>query len=601
MASPELSSPVLSKDVSFISVPALIRAAAQQRAHDLAISSGSEILTYGELQNQAHTLMNSLVSAGVKRDVPVGVLLHRSPSFIVSSLAVLMSGGAYVPLDPAYPVERLDFMLKDAGIRIGITDRHCSQLATSKGVTWIDVDEPRNELQQSKPDESEAHDLAYIIYTSGSTGHPKGVQIEHSALLNLVNWHTRAFNILATDRASQYASVGFDAAVWEIWPYLVAGAGLYLVADCVRNDPVALRDWLINNRVDISFAPTPIAEQLIQLDWCNDTALRVLLTGGDKLHRTPPASLPFAVVNNYGPTEAAVVATSVNVQSTDGPAEPSIGKPIDNVIIRILDEHMQMVADGVPGEIYVGGQGLARGYVDPQLTARAFVPDPFGEDGSRLYKTGDVGFYLPNGEIAFVGRNDDQIKIRGFRIEPNEIVAALNQHPAVQSSAIKAVESSGEKKLVAYIVFASGPPATAAELRTFVRTHLPEHMVPTLFVRCDSLPINPNGKIDKSALPAPSPGNILHDMSSDSPQTEYQRELLLILKKLLKIQDISLADNFFLMGGHSLLGAQLISEVKKHFGVELALIDLFENGTVVAMADRIGQLATGSSLESEAA
>jgi amino acid adenylation domain-containing protein len=513
-----------------------------------------------------------------------------------------MAGGAYVPLDPAYPAERLDFMLKDAGIQIGITDRHSRQLSKTEGVSWLDVDDPETDsLWQIEPEGPGIHDLAYIVYTSGSTGRPKGVQIEHSALLNLVNWHIPAFGVSVADRASQYASVGFDAAVWEIWPYLVAGASLFMIDDSVRNNAPALRDWLRDNQISIAFAPTPIAEQLIQLDWPKDVILRVLLTGGDKLHRNPPSSLPFKLVNNYGPTEATVVATSGEVRSTGDSAGPSIGKPIHNVIVRILSDRMQPVSEGVPGEIYVGGEGLARGYVNPELTAHAFVASPFAEDKGRLYKTGDIGFYMPGGEIAFVGRNDDQIKLRGFRIEPNEIVAALNKHPAVQSSAVKVAGSFEDKKLVAYIVLVAEKAPGATELLAFVRGLLPEYMVPTLFVRCDVLPMTANGKLDRSALPAPAASNILRDTAFDSPQTQYQRELLSILKRLLKIGDISLGDNFFLLGGHSLLGAQLIAEVKKSFGVELALIDLFDNGTVVAIAEKIEQLSKGKCFGAEAA
>jgi amino acid adenylation domain-containing protein len=513
-----------------------------------------------------------------------------------------MAGGAYVPLDPAYPGERIDFMLKDAGVKIGITDRPCKQLSKTEGVSWLNVHDLWTQGQrQIAPEEPRAHDLAYIMYTSGSTGRPKGVQIEHGALLNLVNWHINAFGVSARDRASQYASVGFDAAVWEIWPYLVAGAGVFIIDDCIRNNAIALRDWLKDNHISIAFAPTPIAEQLIQLEWPRNVGLRVLLTGGDKLHHNPPSSLPFKFVNNYGPTEATVVTTSGEVQSAGGSVAPSIGKPIHNVIVRILDESMQPVSEGVPGEIYVGGEGLARGYVNPELESHAFVTSPFAEDGGRLYRTGDIGFYMSSGEIAFVGRNDDQIKIRGFRIEPNEIVAALNKHPAVQSSAVKVVGSFEDKKLVAYIVPAANKSPNATELLTFVRGLLPEYMVPTLFVRCDSLPMTANGKLDRSALPDPAASNVLRDIALDSPQTEYQPELLSILKKLLKVEDISLGDNFFLLGGHSLLGAQLIVEVKKSFGVDLALIDLFENGTVIAISERIQQLSIDKYFKAEAA
>jgi amino acid adenylation domain-containing protein len=587
---------------TFRSVPALISATGRERGRALAISSSSEALTYDELHKKAKKLMNSLLSLGVARDVPVGVLLDRSPSFVVAGLAVLMAGGAYVPLDPTYPGDRLDFMLSDAGIQVGITDGKHSRLAKREGIVWLDVDNPETPtLRQADPEQPGPESLAYVMYTSGSTGRPQGVQIEHRALLNLVNWHIRAFGVSATDRASQYASVGFDATVAEVWPYLVAGAGVFMIDDSARHNAAALRDWLTNNQINIGFVPTPMAEQLIQLHWPRDVALRALLTGGDRLHRYPTASLPFKLINNYGPTEGTVVATSGEVPVTGDFPEPSIGRPIDNVIVRILDERMQTVPQGTPGEIYVGGEGLARGYVNPELTSHAFVASPYAEDGGRLYKTGDTGFYMPNGEIAFVGRNDDQIKIRGFRIEPNEIVVALNKHPAVQSSAVKAVDHFEDKKLIAYIVPAGNKSPSASDLLTFVRDFLPEYMAPTMFVRCDALPMTINGKLDRNALPDPVASNLLRDAALDSPQTEQQRQLLSILKKLLKIQDVSLGDNFFLLGGHSLLGAQLIAEVKKSFGVELTLVDLFEDGTVIAIAERIEQLSRAKSFESEAA
>ncbi len=597
-----LPSHQLRKDNPFVSVPALINAAGMERPNAVAISSHTESLTYQELQNRAKKLRDSLLALGVTRDVPVGVLLNRSPSFVVAGLAVLMAGGAYVPLDPTYPRDRLDFMLNDAGIQLGITDGKHSGLARREGIVWLEVDNPETQtLREASLEQPEPESLAYVIYTSGSTGRPKGVQIEHRGLLNLVNWHINAFGVSAMDRASQYSSVGFDATVAEVWPYLVAGASVFFIDACTRNNAPALRDCLVDNQINIAFIPTPMAEQLIQLDWPRDVALRAMLTGGDRLHRYPAASLPFKLINNYGPTEGTVVATSGEVPGTGDLPEPSIGRPIDNVIVRILDERMQTVPEGVPGEIYVGGEGLARGYVNPELTSRAFVVSPFAEDGGRLYKTGDTGFYLPSGEIAFVGRNDDQIKIRGFRIEPNEIVVALNRHPAVQSSAVKAVDHFEDKKLVAYIVPAANKSPSASELQTFVRGLLPEYMAPTMFVRCDALPMTTNGKLDRNALPDPVASNLLRDTALDSPQTEQQRQLLSILKKLLKIQDVTLADNFFLLGGHSLLGAQLIAEVKKSFGVELTLVDLFEDGTVIAIAERIEQLSRAKSFESEVA
>lgn len=575
-------------------VPSLIAAQARRNADARALVGPCGGLSYWELELQANQMAQRLLDLGISRDSAVGVCLGRSPAFVVAALAVLKAGGAYLPLDPAYPPDRLRFMLQDAGAPLVITDATSRErLPHGDGPTYLDVNDPGLAKAEAMLPNNEPgpDDLAYIIYTSGSTGQPKGVEITHQALMNLVSWHQRAFSITADDRASQVASICFDAAVWEIWPYLSAGATLFFMEDERRSDPAAFRDWLLTNRISIAFAPTAIAEQLIRLSWPSAADLRILLTGGDKLHRYPPSGLPFRLINNYGPTEAAVVATSGEVLPEAPEAmdsEPPIGYPIDHTKVYILDEHLQAVPQGITGEIYIEGAGLARGYVNrPDLTTARFVPSPFNNE-ERLYRTGDLGFYRPDGQIAFRGRNDDQISLRGYRIEPNEIVAALNRQPAIQASAVKALENGcGEKQLTAYVVTNGSSPLTAPELRQFLRHRLPEYMVPSIFVRMPALPITANGKVDREALPAPNPGNLLQGGDSISASTAVQQQLLSILRNLLKVETISLSDNFFLLGGHSLLGAQLIARVKKDFGVKLTLIDLFDKGTVSAMAEQI--------------
>lgn len=572
----------------------LINAQVQRNPGGWSVVGLNGRLTYWELEQQANQMARHLLDLGICRESPVGVCLGRSPAFVVAALAVLKAGGAYLPLDPAYPSDRLRLMLQDADVPVVITDETSRErLPHSNEPTYVNVNDPALAKAEPTPPNSEPgpNDLAYIIYTSGSTGQPKGVEITHSSLMNLVAWHHRAFAVTAADRASQVASIGFDAAVWEIWPYLTAGASLFFMEDQRRSDPAAFRDWLLANRISIAFAPTAVAEQMIGLPWPAAATLRILLTGGDKLHRYPPCGLPFRLVNNYGPTEATVVATSGEVPSEETDNDPAIGYPIDKANIRILDEHLQAVPQGITGEIYIGGAGLARGYVHrPDLTAARFVADPL--NGERLYRTGDLGFYRGDGQIAFRGRNDDQISIRGYRIEPNEIVAALNHQPAVQASAVKAVENgSGEKQLAAYVVTNSSASVTPPDLREFLRHHLPEYMIPSVFIRMPALPITANGKVDREALPAPNAGNLLQIRDSISPSTAVQQQLLSILRKLLKVENISLSDNFFLLGGHSLLGAQLIAKVKENFGVKLTLIDLFDKGTVSAMAEQIERMA----------
>ena len=575
-------------------VPSLITTQARRNADARAVVGPCSGLSYCELERQANQMAQRLLDLGISRDSAVGVCLGRSPAFVVAALAVLKAGGAYLPLDPAYPQDRLRFMLQDAGAPFVITDATSRErLPLGDGATYLDVNDPGLAKAEAMlpNDEPGLDDLAYIIYTSGSTGQPKGVEITHRALINLVSWHQRAFSITADDRASQVASIGFDAAVWEIWPYLSAGATLFFMEDERRSDPAAFRDWLVTNSISIAFAPTAIAEQLIGLSWPSAPDLRILLTGGDKLHRYPPSSLPFKLINNYGPTEAAVVATSGEVLPEGTDSEPPIGYPIDHTKVYILDEHLQAVPQGTTGEIYIEGAGLARGYVNrPDLTTARFVPSPFSNE-ERLYRTGDLGFYRPDGQIAFRGRNDDQISLRGYRIEPNEIVAALNRQPAIQASAVKALEDGcGEKQLAAYVVTNGSSPVTAPELRQFLRHRLPEYMVPSVFVRMPALPITANGKVDREALPAPNPGNLLQSGHSIGASTAVQQQLLSILRNLLKVENISLSDNFFLLGGHSLLGAQLIAKVKENFGVKLTLIDLFDKGTVSAMAEQIERM-----------
>jgi acyl-CoA synthetase (AMP-forming)/AMP-acid ligase II/acyl carrier protein len=376
-----------------------------------------------------------------------------------------------------------------------------------------------------------------------------------------------------------------------LWPYLTAGASIFLPSDAVRNEPEALRNWLVAQRITITFVPTPLAERMMTLKWPRETALRIFLTGADTLHRYPPPDLPFTLVNNYGPTECTVVATSGPVSSSGHPdVLPAIGRPISNVQIHILDEQRQQVPVGVVGEIYIGGAGLARGYLNrPELTAERFVPDPFSSDpNARLYKSGDIACYLEDGQIAFLGRIDEQVKIQGFRIEPAEIVRVLDEHPGVQASVVLAREvKPGDKRLVAYFVSAAKVPPTDLELRHFIAARLPEYMVPTLFVKLRTLPLNPNGKVDRAALPEPNWGNSLRDDPFVAPRTAIEGRVVEIVAALLELGQVSVEDNFFLLGGHSLLGTQLIARVRNAFGIELGLRTLFEGPTVAELSAQI--------------
>ncbi|MGH7533138.1 MAG: AMP-binding protein, partial [Gemmatimonadales bacterium] len=356
-------------------VSRLVQDVAGRRPNDVALVEAGQVLTYGQLDDRSTGLAARLRTIGVGPDVPVGLCLPSSVAMVVGALGILKAGGAYLPLDPAQPGERLALIVRDAGVSVLVADERAASWAANsveRVVLLDDGDGPPSAPPTARGEVDVTLDsLAYVIYTSGSTGTPKGVEVTHRNLLNLVLWHQRAFGVTPADRASQVAGVGFDAAVWEIWPYLTAGVPIHFAPASVRADPEALHDWLLEQRITITFAPTVMAERLIECAWPDHTPLRIMLTGGDALHRYPPAGLPFQLVNNYGPTECTVVATSGAVRAGGDTGEPpGIGRPITNVQARVVDARLREVVDGTPGELCIGGVSVARGYRNhPELTA----------------------------------------------------------------------------------------------------------------------------------------------------------------------------------------------------------------------------------------
>ncbi|HLK48493.1 MAG TPA: non-ribosomal peptide synthetase [Bryobacteraceae bacterium] len=576
----------------FSNVRDAVVARAGERPDARAVGAGGKNVTYAELNNRANRMAQFLRSQGVGRETLVGVCLPRSVELVSGMLGIWKAGGTYLPLDPTNPADRLASILENARPMLVLTTRAISRKLAIPGCRLVDSEAAEANIESAEPvtTDTDCGDLAYVIYTSGSTGVPKGVEITHQALANLVAWHNEAFSVGAADRASHLAGLGFDASGWELWPYLAAGASVHLVDDATRNSPEALRDWLVAEGITISFVPTPLAERMLVLAWPAETHVRILLTGGDTLHHYPPVGLPFEVVNNYGPTECTVVATSAAVPPEKGySALPAIGRAIANTEIYILNENLQPAPAGSPGEICIAGPSLARGYRNlPNLTAEKFVEVRL-ESGAatRIYRTGDLGMLLPDGQIEYRGRLDDQIKIRGYRIEPNEIISRLNEHPDVRESLVLAREDpSGEKRLVAYVVLAARSEATDGALIEFLRAALPDYMIPSVFVRMGTLPLTANGKIDRTALPAPkfekAPG-------AEGPQTPVEQSIGGMLAKLLNVQSVGRNDNFFLLGGHSLLGAQLIARIRNVFGVEISLRALFEAPTIAALAAEVEQ------------
>ena len=497
-------------------VPQLVEAQAAHTPEALAVADERTRLPYQALNQRANQLAHHLRTLGVGPNVLVGVCLERSVDLVVALLGVLKAGGAYVPLDPAYPASRLAFMVQDAQAPVLITRQQWASSFSPVGTQAVCLDRDALALAQQPdtdlPERAGLTDLAYVLYTSGSTGQPKGVQITHEGLLNLISWHQHAFEVTAADRATQIASPAFDATGWELWPYLAAGASVHVIDEETRVTPEALRDWLLRQEITISFLPTPLAEAVMMLEWPLKTTLRALLTGGDALQHYPAASLPFALINNYGPTESTVVATSGQVLPLEHPERPpAIGRPIANIQVYILDPHLQLAPIGVPGELYIGGMGLARGYHHrPDLTAEKFIPHPYSSDRqARLYRTGDEARWRADGTIEFLGRLDHQVKIRGFRIELGEVETLLGQHPSIRDAVVLAREDTpGEKRLVAYLVAAAGETPEGGTLGDFLRAQLPAYMLPAAYVFLDALPLSPNGKLDRQALPPPEPSAV---------------------------------------------------------------------------------------------
>ena len=557
-----------------------------------AIVCEGESATYEELNTRANQLAHRLRNLGVKPECIVGILMGRSINFVAGLLGILKAGGAYLPLDPEYPRERLAAMIDNAGLTALLTEEKYAALISECDLPVLKLDTEWDAIARESKENPTTHVAAknpvYVIYTSGSTGKAKGVQISHESLANLIFWHQREYNISHTDRATLLAGISFDASVWELWPYLVSGASLHLPDDETRNSPVQLRDWLITNQISVSFVPTPLAESMLALDWPTDAELRVMLTGGDALRRYPPASLPFELVNHYGPTESTVVATSCRLSAVhDASAAPSIGRPIANTNIYLLDSDLQLVPVGVAGEIYIGGLSLARGYLnDPAQTADRFIPSPFdNEPGVRLYRTGDLARYLPDGNIEFLGRTDHQVKIRGFRVELGDIEVSLRQHPNVSDAVVMAQRNGrGENQLVAYVVTQNQTLKHGA-LREFLKERLPHYMLPAAFVPLTEIPLTPNGKIDRKALPEVTQDE--RDTNFSTPRTPIEDVVAGIWTNVLDLERVGVHDNFFELGGHSLLATQIVSRVTDYFKVKIPLQSFFENATVAGMVQCI--------------
>ncbi len=564
-----------------------------------AVLWAGEQLNYAEVNRRANQLAHHLQSLGVGPDVPVGICLERSINQVVGMLGVLKSGGAYVPLDPAYPRERLALMLEDAQAPVLLTQTGLAAIIPVDGrhVVCLDRAWPVSASDANPSCRATAASLAYVIYTSGSTGRPKGVAMTHRPLVNLICWQRKQSPLVTGDRTLQFSSLSFDVSFQEIFSTWCTGGTLLLIDEQTRHDAPALRRFLHEQKINRLFLPFIALNQLAESVSDSDVApvsLREVITAGEQLRITAKivaffSKLPDCVLHNhYGPTESHVVTSFTLQGPTDGwPPLPPIGRPISNTQIHVLDETRNSVPVGETGELYIGGECLARGYLHrPDLTSERFIPDPFNPGmAARLYKTGDIARYLPDGNIEYLGRADQQVKIRGYRVELGEIESVLERHPAVRECAVVAREEvAGQKRLVGYLVIQPEQQVTISSLRRVLLETLPDYMVPSVFVFLEALPMTPSGKVNRLGLPAPDQSRPDLDNQFVAPANDTEERLAAIWAEVLKLKQVGTRDNFFELGGNSLMVGQVISRVREAFHLELPAQALFDAPTIAALS-----------------
>jgi amino acid adenylation domain-containing protein len=576
----------------------LVEAQAARRPDATALVFAERQLTYAELNERANQLAHYLRRCGVGLEEKVGVLLEPAVEFIVALLAILKAGGSYVPLDSAYPKSRLEFMLEDSGVKLLLTAPGQTDAGDSKEVVYLDETwkQFETESRENLHANATAEDLAYVMYTSGSTGQPKGVAVTHRAINRLVR-NTNYLQLDESDRMSHVSSVAFDAATFEIWSPLTSGSTLVRLPKETVLSPAELKRAIVEQRITVMFLPTALFNQVAQSEPDAFAPLRYLSFGADTsdaqaVRRVLESGKPLHLVHLYGPTEGTTLSSWYEIEKVPADARTiPIGQSVSNTELWVLDQYGHVLPVGVPGELFIGGDGLAREYLKhPKLTAEKFVPHPFSnEPGARLYRTGDLVRYLSDGNIDFLGRMDQQVKIRGFRIELGEIEAVLNEHTAVRESVVLVRDDvPGEKRLVAYVVADSG--AIVNELRSWLRERLPEYFVPTFFIVLDKLPLTANGKVDRRALPAPDQSELLKEKLV-APRTPEEEKIAAIWSDVLDIKPIGIQTNFFDLGGHSLLATRVVTRISEAFGIRLPLRALFDSPTIAGVAAQVASVS----------
>ena len=574
----------------------MIEAQVEQTPGAVAIEHKGRQLTYQLLNARANQFARFLRKLGVGPESLVGVCVERSPELVVALLGVLKSGGAYVPLDPQYPAGRLAMMVEDSALSVLVTQEALRAKFSQYPGHLVCLDR-QWETISIKNDENlsggaKAGNLAYVIYTSGSTGKPKGVQISHRSLVNFLVSMRSSPGLTARDTLLAVTTISFDIAALELYLPLTAGARIVLVSRETAVDGYQLRELLKKSAPTVMQATPATWRLLLEVGWQGNKDLKVLC-GGEAMPRELACELlkkVRSVWNMYGPTETTVWSSTCRVTSGDGPI--TIGRPIANTEIYVLDSHQEPVPVGVPGELFIGGDGVARGYLNRRdLTAEKFVPNPFAQEGcgGRLYRTGDLARYRANGEIECLGRIDNQVKLRGFRIELGEIESVLSEYPGVRQNVVVSREDSpGDKRLVAYVAVGQGQsPSTEALLREFLKQKLPDYMLPSRFVFLEALPLTPNGKVDRAALPVPEQPEVIPLKRYASPGNGIESRLVKVWESILNIPTVGVKENFFDLGGHSLLVAKLLRRVEQEFGKRLSMAAIFEAPTIEQQASML--------------
>jgi amino acid adenylation domain-containing protein len=574
----------------------LVEAQVERTPDAVAVVFEGQELTYHELNAEANQLAHYLKKHGVGPEVLVGICMERSLEMVIGLLGVLKAGGAYVPLDPTYPKKSLAFMLEDTQVPVLLTQERRLEMLPEHGakVVCLDTDWEviAQESEEDPASQATADNLAYVIYTSGSTGKPKGAMNTHGGIYNRLLWMQEAYQLTEADRVLQKTPFSFDVSVWEFfWPLMTGSCLIVARPEGHRNSGYLLELIAAQKITTLHFVPSMLQVFLEDQGLETCSCLRRVICSGEALPQDLQerlfACLAAELHNLYGPTEAAVDVTYWACERESNRQTVPIGRPIANTQMYILDRHLQPVPVGVPGELHIGGVGLARGYLNrAELTAEKFIANPFSSEvGARLYKTGDLARYLPDGNIEFLGRLDHQVKIRGFRIEPGEIEAALADHPGVRQRVVIVREDEpGEKRLVAYVVLKQEPLPTTSELRSFLKERLPDYMVPSAFVLLDKMPLSPNGKVDRRALPAPDSARPQLEKAFVPPRTGLEHLLSAMWQSILGIEQIGIDDNFFELGGSSIQAAAFINKIQEKLAEIIHLVAIFDAPTVADFA-----------------